>query len=59
MPDVAFDDLLRGRDPAEARARGDDLGEGVEAHDAPVRVHAEEGWDQGCEEFLVGFGEGR
>jgi len=49
----ALDDLLAGRDPADASAGCDDLAEGVEAHDAPVDIHAEQRWHQLAQELLV------
>lgn len=53
---VAVDDLLAGRDPADARAGRDDLAEGVEAHHAPVGVQGEVAGDEGAEEVGVGGG---
>ena len=49
----ALDHLLRGRDPADAGAGRDDLGEGIHAHDAPVDVHAQQRRDQGTDELFV------
>ena len=58
VADEALDDLRRGGDPATAGSWREDFGEGVEAHDAAVGVHTEEGGGEGGEELGVGGGWG-
>jgi len=53
VPDEALDDLFRGCDPAQTHARGDDFGEGIQAHDATVDVHAEQRGYERFDEFFV------
>ena len=54
MPHEALDNLLAGCYPSDTHARCDHLGEGIEAHDATVRVHGEQGGDEGAQELDVG-----
>ena len=54
MPDIALNDLLRSRDPADPRPRRKNLREGIHAHDTTVHIHAQERGDKGFHEFLVG-----
>ena len=49
-----LDDLLGPDDPTNARTRRDDLGERLEPEDAAVDVDAQERWDEGLDEFLMG-----
>ncbi len=50
----AFAEVRLGGYPAEAAARGDGFGEGVEADDAALVVDGEVGGDEGVEEFVAG-----
>lgn len=42
ITDKALDDLLGGDDPANPGTGRDNLGEGLEANDTPISVHAQE-----------------
>ncbi len=53
VPDEALDDLFRGCNPAQTHARSDDFGEGIQAHDATVYVHTEQGRHERFDEFFM------
>lgn len=53
VADEALDELLRGGDPAGARAGREHFGERIEAHDAAVGVEAEKGGGECGEEVCV------